>query len=79
MIITFVKVMHLFLSFRPLNCRSYHLLNHMKSEDHCINDELIIRLLWFELAYLHFQFVTTFKITQCLSLFDKLLKYCKGV
>ena len=38
----------------------------MKSDDHSINNELIIKLLWCELAYLHFQFATTFKFTQCL-------------
>ena len=55
--------MHLFLSFRPPNYWSYDLLNQMKQDDHCINDELIIRLWWYELAYLHFQIVTTFKFT----------------
>ena len=58
--------MHLFLSFRPPNCLSYGLLNQMKSDDHSINNELIIKLLWCEHAYLHFQFATTFKFTQCL-------------
>ena len=71
--------MHLFLSFRPPNYWSYDLLNQMKPDDHCINDELSIKLLWCELAYLHFQIVTTFKFTQCLFLFEKLLKYCKLV
>ena len=65
--------MHLFLSFRPPNYWSYDLLNQMKQDDHCINDELSIKLWWSELAYLHFQIVTTFKFTQCLFLFEKLL------
>ena len=51
----------------------------MKPDDHCINDELIIKLWWCELAYLHFQIVTTFKFAQCLFLFAKFLKYCKLV
>ena len=63
MIITLVKVLHLFLSFRPPDYWSYDLLNQMKPDDHCINDELSIKLLWCELEYLHFQFVTTFKFT----------------
>ena len=53
--------MHLFLSFRPPNYWSYDLLNQMKQDDHCINDELSIKLWWSELAYLHFQFSATFK------------------
>ena len=79
MIIALIKVVHLFFSFRPPNCWSYDLLKQMKSDGHSINDELIIKLWWCELAYLHFQIVTTFKFTQCLFLFAKLLKYCKLV
>ena len=30
------------LSFMAPNCRSYFLLNHIKSDDHYINDELIV-------------------------------------
>ena len=47
----------------------------MKIDDRSINDELIIKLWWCELAYLHFQIVTTFKFTQCLFLFWEIVEH----